>query len=246
MSKEAIIKIEGLYKHFDLESNKVMALDGVDLDIHSTDFVIIYGPSGCGKSTLLNVITGLEDPSKGSVEVRGENIYKLNDDKRAQFRADKFGVVSQMPHWVNALNVWENVAIPLVLQGMTFSSSKKRASLVLDEIGMTEHAKTNPSKLSGGQQQKVSLARALIRNPWIIIADEPTGNLDSHSADEIMALFARLNKQSKRTIVMVTHNLVYLPYSNHEVAMKDGKVESKSRAEIIEEVEREVATSANK
>jgi len=132
------------------------------------------------------------------------------------------------------------------LQGMTFSSSKKRASLVLDEIGMTEHAKTNPVKLSGGQQQKVSLARALIRNPWIIIADEPTGNLDSHSADEIMALFSRLNKQSKRTIVMVTHNLVYLPYSNHEVAMKDGKVESKSRAEIIEEVEREVATSANK
>jgi putative ABC transport system ATP-binding protein len=246
MSKEAIIKIEGLYKHFDLESNKIDALNGVNLEIHSTDFVIIYGPSGCGKTTLLNVITGLEEPTKGSIHVRGEDVYKLNDDNRAQFRADKFGVVSQMPHWVSALNAWENVAMPLVLQGMTFVSAKKRALLALEEIGMSEHANTNPSKLSGGQQQKVSLARALVRNPWIIIADEPTGNLDSHSSDEIMALFSRLNRQSKRTIVMVTHNLVYLPYSNHEVAMKDGKVESKSRAEIIEEVGKEAATSANK
>jgi putative ABC transport system ATP-binding protein len=246
LSSETIIKIEGICKRFNVGSGNVQALRGVDLDVQSTDFVIIYGPSGCGKSTLLNVITGLEEPSSGKIEVRGTNIYNMSDDQRAQFRADKYGIISQMPHWVSALNTWENVAVPLVLQGTTFSKAKDRAFAMLDEVGLKDYTNIHPSKLSGGQQQKVSIARALIRNPWIIVADEPTGNLDSHSSDEVMSLFSHLNKQSKRTIIMVTHNLIYLPYSNHEVAMKDGKVESKSREQIIKEVEREVQTSANK
>jgi putative ABC transport system ATP-binding protein len=129
MSSETVVKIKGLYKSFDLGENKVKALNGVDLSIQSTGFVIIYGPSGCGKSTLLNVITGLEEPTSGEVEVRDTKIYTLEDDERAQFRADKYGVVSQTPHWVNALNVWENVAIRLFCREQPFPMLRDEPSL---------------------------------------------------------------------------------------------------------------------
>lgn len=239
---ESIIKIEKVTKSFDLGINKVHALNGVDLEIHPKDFAIIYGPSGCGKSTLLNVISGLEAPTTGKVVVREEDLYSLSDDQRAQFRSEKFGIISQSSHWVNSLNVWQNVAIPLVLKGNSFSGSKKRALDVLSEIGMEEFADNPPNKLSGGQQQRVSIARALIRNPWIIIADEPTGNLDTHNSDATMAIFQRLNLESKRTIIMVTHNLVYLPYATVKIAMRDGVVASQSVADIAKQLEQEVAT----
>lgn len=240
MSQETIITINHVVKHYDVGDNTVAALNGVDLKIYAKDFAIIYGPSGCGKSTLLNVISGLEEPTSGTVSIRGEKIYDLNEDERAKFRSDKFGIITQTSNWIKSLNVWENVAIPLVLKGSSFREAKQRSLDVLKEVGMEEYAKIIPAKLSGGQQQRVSIARALIRNPWIIIADEPTGNLDTHSADLIMSTFKTLNSKSKRTIIMVTHNLIYLPYATQQVGMKDGKVVTNSRAEIVKEIEAEV------
>lgn len=242
MGAEPIIQIEKVSKHFDLGISKVDALNGVDLTIHSKDFAIIYGPSGCGKSTLLNIISGLEEPTVGTVKVRGDDIYKLSEDQRAQFRSEKFGIITQSSHWVQSLNVWQNVAIPLVLKGNSFSSSRKRALEMLSDVGMADFANNPPNKLSGGQQQRVSIARALIRNPWIIIADEPTGNLDTHTSDTIMAIFQRLNTESKRTIIMVTHNLVYLPFATAKIAMRDGLIASQSVDDITKQLEQEVAT----
>jgi putative ABC transport system ATP-binding protein len=188
------------------------------------------------------VISGLESPTTGSIKVRGEDIYKLSEDQRAQFRSEKFGIITQASHWVQSLNVWQNVAIPLVLKGNSFAGSKKRTMEVLKEVGMDEFANTPPNKLSGGQQQRVSIARALIRNPWIIVADEPTGNLDTHTSDTIMGLFQKLNTESKRTIIMVTHNLVYLPYATAKIAMRDGVIASQSTLDIAKQLEQEVAT----
>jgi len=240
MSQETIISLKGVVKKFEVGENDIAALNGVDLKISAKDFAIIYGPSGCGKSTLLNVISGLEEPTSGTVDIRGEKIYNYTEDERSKFRSDKFGIISQTSNWVKSLNVWENVAIPLVLKGATFRESKERALAVLQEVNMEEYANLAPAKLSGGQQQRVSISRALIRNPWIIVADEPTGNLDTHSADLVMATFKKLNSKSRRTIIMVTHNLIYLPYATLKIGMKDGIIESHSVVEIAKELEKEV------
>lgn len=242
MSHEKIIDVSGVTKQFIIGDNRINALSGVNLDIRARDFAMIYGPSGCGKSTLLNVISGLEEPTQGTVKIRGENIYLLSDDFRAKYRSDKFGIITQMSHWVSSLNVWENVAIPLVLKGASFRGAKSRALEILDEVEMTRYVNYSPYKLSGGQQQRVSIARSLVRNPWIIIADEPTGNLDTHTADQIMMTFKTLNSKHRRTIIMVTHNLIYLPYATTKIAMKDGIIESQTASEIAEELEKEIAT----
>jgi len=222
---EAIIRVEGLSKEFSLDKEtKVKVLDEVNLEINSTDFAIIYGPSGSGKSTLLHHIVGLEKPTIGKVVVRGTNLNNLSDEERAIFRAEKFGMVYQSAYWAKALCVWENVAMPLFIDGLPENKAKKRAVEALEEMGISKFANKLPVQMSGGEQQRVGLARALVNNPWIIVADEPTGNLDTHNADMVMQVFQELNKQRRRTIVMVTHNLAYLPIANKTIAMRDGKV----------------------
>lgn len=224
MEKDTIIKIENLVKTYHFNGTDIPILDGINLSIKSTDFCILYGPSGSGKSTLLHQITGLESPTKGKVSVRGTNISALSEEKKAIFRSQKFGIVYQMWYWIKPLTVWENVAMPLLIMGIPKSEARKRALESLAEVGMQDYALKYPVQLSGGEQQKALLARALVNNPWIIIADEPTGNLDTHSADQIMHTLQDLNVSHKRTIIMVTHNLIYLPMATRRVALKDGQI----------------------
>ena len=221
---ECIIEARNLEKHYKVGINDIQALRGVNVEVCATDFMIVYGPSGCGKSTLLNIMSGIDIPSKGDIIVRGKNIGKINEDERAKFRANKMGIVHQHPSWIKSLKVFENVALPLIINGIDHQTAYKRAKTMLRELDIQQFADQQPNQLSGGQQQKVAIARALVSNPWIVMADEPTGNLDSTSADEIMAVFHNLNKAFKRTIIIVTHNQAYWDIGTSKLEMKDGKI----------------------
>lgn len=218
-----VIQAKGIKKTFDMGVSKVKALQGVDLTVGSKDFIIIFGPSGCGKSTLLNVLLGLEPPDAGKVFLRKTDIYALNEDDRAAFRARKLGVVYQQPTWIKSLSVIDNVAFPILLKGMGIHSARKLAMKRLEEVGMEKYENHRPVELSGGQQQKVGFARALVNNPWTIFLDEPTGNLDSKSGDDLLRTLVKINKEGKRTVIMVTHNVAYLLRATRVIHMVDGK-----------------------
>jgi ABC-type lipoprotein export system ATPase subunit len=222
--RSAIIRAENVSKVFDLGSGKIQALSGVDLVVRSGDFVVVYGPSGCGKSTLLNIISGAEEPSTGKVTVRDQDIFKMTDDERGAFRSKKMGIIYQASYWIKSLSVIENVALPLIIDGTSEQVAISRAAEVLGSLKIGKLAKQNPAQLSGGEQQRIGLARALISNPHIIIADEPTGNLDSTASDEIMALFSTLNRQAKKAILLVTHNQAYWDFGTRRIEMKDGAI----------------------
>jgi len=221
---ECIIEARGLEKHFKVGINDIQALRGVDVKVSATDFVVVFGPSGCGKSTLLNIMSGIDTPTKGEIIVRGKSIGKIDEDKRDKFTAQQMGIVHQHPSWIKSLKVFENVALPLIINGIDHQIAYKRAKNMLRELEIQQFSDQVPTQLSGGQQQKVAIARALVSNPWIIMADEPTGNLDSTSADEIMAVFHNLNKAFKRTIIIVTHNQAYWSIGTSKLEMKDGKI----------------------
>ena len=221
---EALIETKRLTKAFDIGGERIEAVKNVNLKISAKDFIVIYGPSGCGKSTLLNCILGIEKPSSGKVLIRGVNLYSLSEDKRAMLRASKFGVVYQMPYWVKSLNVLENVALPLIVRGIKERHALERAKKALGDMEMARNANQFPTQLSGGEQQKVGLARALAANPWIVMADEPTGNLDTTKSDELISLLVTLNKKHERTIIMVTHNPSYWEVGTRTIEMKDGRV----------------------
>jgi putative ABC transport system ATP-binding protein len=223
-NKKLAISIKGLYKSFEVGKKPVPVLNGIDLDINLGDFVIIFGPSGCGKSTLLNTILGLEPPTAGEVLVRHRDIFALNEDKRAVFRHTNFGMVYQRPNWVKSLNVAENIALPLDIVGQNHHLNIHKATQALEDFGLGNFKKYTVSQLSSGQQQKVAACRALITSPPIILADEPTGNLDSVSAAALMDVFIRLNDAFERTIVMVTHNPNYAIYASKTVMMENGKI----------------------
>ena len=221
---EPIIKIEGVNKYYEYGKRDTAALLDINLEIYAHDYAIIYGPSGCGKSTLLNIVAGVEELSSGKVLVRGKNLFEMDEDGRGLFRSKKMGIIYQMPYWIKSLNVRENVALPLIIEGIKEKAAVKRAQNLLEELEIDKFSHQLPTELSGGEQQKVSFARALISNPFIIIADEPTGNLDSKSADEIMNLFSKMNKESKKTILLVTHNPNYWNAGNKKVELKDGRI----------------------
>jgi putative ABC transport system ATP-binding protein len=222
--KTPIISIRNVDKTFDVGKGKVNVLKNIDVDIFPGEFVIIFGPSGCGKSTLLNTIVGLEKPTDGKVIVQKEDFYEMDGDERAKFRRDFFGTIYQQSNWVKSLNVVENVALPLCIAGASEGKSIKRAMRLLELFRLEEFAKNIPTELSGGQQQRVTVTRALVSNPAVLIADEPTGNLDSVSADDLMYVLQFLNSESKRTIIMVTHNPDYEKYASKVIRMEDGKV----------------------
>ena len=237
---ETIILVKNLSKSFNVGGNVVPILKDVSLKIGEEDFVIIFGPSGCGKSTLLHGILGLEAPTQGSVEILGSNIYLGTEDDRGDFRKKHIGMVYQQSNWIKSLNVLENVAFPLILMGETRESSLTKAMQALVSLKMNFWANYNPSELSSGQQQKVSLARAIVTDPQIIIADEPTGNLDFESGQELMQLLNSLNRDLKKTVIMVTHDLDYLKFSKTAVKMFDGQIvgeyKDADRARILKEV----------
>jgi putative ABC transport system ATP-binding protein len=172
---------------------------------------------------MLNILLGLEPPTKGEVMFLGKNLYSFSEDERAQMRKQQVGIIYQQSNWVKSLSVIENVYFPLTLRGLPEEERNKRALEVLKMVGMDQGATQNPAELSGGQQQRVSLARALISNPALIVADEPTGNLDSKASEEIMGLFKQFNAQGK-TVIMVTHDLEYLKFASRSVNMVDGVV----------------------
>lgn len=240
MAKTPVIKAVNLTKEFEIGSVKVQALSGVNLEIYSGEFVTFFGPSGCGKSTLMSMIAGLQPPTKGEIYIRGDALSHLNENQLAEHRRTKIGMVFQAFNLIRTMNVVENIALPLAFARINKKRRMARAENLLEVVAMSEYKKHTPAELSGGQQQRIAIARSLVANPWIMLADEPTGNLDSKSANEVMRLLISLNKKSKRTVVLITHNPEYLDYSDRIFFLKDGKVvdvKVNSKVKGIEEVE---------
>lgn len=234
------MKLEHVSKRFVLGKNIVQALSNVSFEIHTGEYVMLYGPSGCGKSTLLHIIAGLERPTSGHVFIRGENIFDLSQNRMAEYRRYKIGIVFQQFNLIHSLHALDNVSLPLALQNIPISIRTRRAKEILESFGLLKHFYQKPQELSGGQQQSVAIARALITHPWIILADEPTGNVDSQTASEIMNLFHTLNKESKRTILLVTHNPDYLHYADRVFYIRDGQLIKEEKVELTGEAQKEL------
>jgi putative ABC transport system ATP-binding protein len=219
-----IIKVSHVHKEFKLPADTVKVLSDVNFEVKKGSFTIIYGPSGSGKSTMLNILLGLEPPTTGTIEILGQNLYDLTPDDRARFRQLTLGIVYQTNYWINSLSVVENVSFPLYLAGYEPKQAAELAALSLEAVGLSHISAHYPTQLSGGQQQRVSMARALIANPGLIVADEPTGNLDSKNGDLIMGLLSDSVKSLGKTVILVTHNLDYLKLSTQQIQIKDGIV----------------------
>lgn len=221
---QALITASGVVRSFKSQSGEVSAIRGATFTIPDGSFTIVYGPSGSGKSTLLNCLVGLDKPNSGTITYEGRDLYSMTPNERAYFRAHTMGMVYQTNHWVGSMSVVENVALPLTFIGMTRQYAHKMAISSLERVNMQHHASKYPSDLSGGEQQRVALARALVNNPSFIIADEPTGNLDTKAGDEVIELLRYFNKTLRRTVILVTHNPSYLPVGDQLLTIKDGVV----------------------
>ncbi len=222
---DTVISAQHVSKSFRVGIQEISVLKDISFEVKAGDFLIIFGPSGCGKSTLLHVILGLEEPNNGDIYFLGKNLYKdTSEDDRADFRKRHVGMVYQQPNWIRSLTVFENVAFPLLLLGQANYQNLQEAREVLKTVGMFNWQEYIPTELSSGQQQKVALARALITKPEVIIADEPTGNLDYESGQELMQLLTKVNKTRNSTIIMVTHDLEYLNFAKTAVRMFNGEV----------------------
>ena len=220
----AIIELKEVGKIFRTDEVETQALQNINIDIRQGEFVSIMGPSGCGKSTLLNMMGLLDNPSTGSVTICGTDATKMSDSALAAFRNARLGFVFQSFHLISSLNVLDNVEIPLLYRGgLSAAQRRARAQEVLERVGLSHRMKHRPTQLSGGQCQRVAIARALAGAPEIILADEPTGNLDSHMGAEIMQLLTELNKQDGRTIVMVTHNDEQAEHTDRIIRLYDGQ-----------------------
>lgn len=220
---ETVLLLKDIHKTFAVGKNEVEIIKGVSFEINQGDFVILFGPSGCGKSTILNILLGLEPPTSGTVQFLNEELYDRSEDERSELRKTEVGMVYQQSNWIKSLNVVENVSFPLALLGVSRAEREAQAIEKLRIVGLEGSAYQKPGELSSGQQQRVSLARALISDPTLIVADEPTGNLDSTASGEIMQLFKTFNEQEK-TVIMVTHDLEYLRFASRAIQMTDGAV----------------------
>lgn len=219
-----VIEVRDLYKLYRVGDEIVRALDGVNFDICEGEFCAIVGTSGSGKSTLLNMLAGLEKPTKGSVVIAGQHIETLNEDQLVRFRRDNVGFIFQSFHLLGTMNAVENVALPLSFRGIPKDIRLKKADKMLDLVNLKKHKKHLPNQMSGGQQQRVGVARALVVDPKIIFADEPTGNLDSHTSEEVMELMQKVVREQKKTLVMVTHDEHLAAYADRIFHIRDGKI----------------------
>ena len=217
-----ILRVENLRKVYGKDENKVVALDNVSFSVQKGEFVAIVGASGSGKSTLLHLIGGVDRPTSGKVYIGDEDIYKLSDDKLAIFRRRQIGLIYQFYNLIPILNVEENITLPLDLDGRKID--KNELNEMLELLGLENRRKHLPNDVSGGQQQRTSIGRALITRPSIILADEPTGNLDSKSSDEIVSLLKKSNKELNQTIIMITHNLEIAKMADRIIKIEDGKI----------------------
>ena len=222
MNKAIIVK--DLYKFYRVGDSVVRALDGVSFEVSEGEFCAIVGTSGSGKSTLLNMLAGLEKPTRGQVVIGGRHIEKLNENELVKFRRDNVGFVFQSFHLLGTMNALENVALPLTFRGEDLKSRMKKADEMLKLVGLTKHRKHLPRQMSGGQQQRVGVARALVADPRILYCDEPTGNLDSHTSEDVMRLMQRVVREQNRTMVMVTHDDHLARYADRIFHIIDGKI----------------------
>src|SRR5512141_1041761 len=222
-----LISIRGLHRVYQVGDQEVRALDGVDLDIAQNEYVAIMGPSGSGKSTLMNILGCLDTPSQGSYKLKDLEIGNMSDDELARIRNQEIGFVFQTFNLLPRADALHNVELPLVYAGMKHEERRNRAREALTLVGLGDRMKHRPNELSGGQRQRVAIARALVNKPSIILADEPTGNLDTATGEEIMAAFERIWQQGN-TVILVTHEADIAAHARRVVRMRDGKIESDS------------------
>ena len=219
------IVIRDLVKTYKMGLQEVQALRGISVEVDKNEYLAIMGPSGSGKSTMMNVVGCLDTPSSGTYELEGIDVSRLNDDRLAEIRNQKIGFVFQTFNLLPRADVFHNVELPMVYSGMSSSNRKKLAEEAIERVGLSDRMKHKPSELSGGQRQRVAIARALVNNPSIILADEPTGNLDSATGEEIMEIFDQLHTAGN-TIILVTHETDIAAHANRILKLKDGLVES--------------------
>ncbi len=235
-----IIRVKNLYKIYKVGKNKVYALNGVDFTMYKGEFCAIVGPSGSGKSTLLNMLAGLEKPSKGEIIIAGKHMEKMNENQLVGFRRENVGFIFQSYNLLQTLNAVENVALPLSFRGVPKKIRNEKAKKYLKLVGLEKQMKHMANEMSGGQQQRVGIARALVVKPKIIFADEPTGNLDSKTTMEVLALMRRIVREQNQTLVMVTHDNHLATYADRQFHIVDGRIfkieEQHHREESQEEI----------
>lgn len=228
-NQDTIIELDKVEKHYQMGNSTVKALDGVSVKINKGDFVVIIGPSGSGKSTMMNMVGALDLATKGEIYLDGQDIEHLEESELAQIRGRKIGFVFQTFNLIPTLTALENVALPMLFQGIDSEERILRAEKILEDVKLSHRRNHLPNELSGGERQRVAIGRALANNPEVILADEPTGNLDSKTGLEIMNLFNDLNKKGK-TIILVTHDLSLVKYASKVLKIRDGKIEHETRS----------------
>jgi putative ABC transport system ATP-binding protein len=221
-----IMKLEDVYRIYQMGQEKIHAVDGIDLSVEEGEILCLQGPSGSGKSTLLQMMAGLDRPTKGSIVFGKTHIEKLSERQLSLFRQKYIGFIFQSYYLIPTLTALENVTLPLMFRGVSRSRRSKVARELLDEVGLKDRMKHKPSQMSGGQQQRVSIARAFANDPRIVFADEPTGNLDTHTTREMMDLMMELANERKQTLVIVTHDTEITAYASRLIRIRDGKIES--------------------
>ena len=218
----SFILMRGLKRHYRLGDTVVKALDGIDLDVQRGEFLVLMGPSGSGKSTLLNIISGIDRPDGGAVWLDGQNLVALDERQRTLFRRRSIGFVFQFFNLIPTLTVWENVILPAELGGAVGAGERERAAELLDAVGLLERRDTFPDRLSGGEQQRVAIARALVNDPLLVLADEPTGNLDEATGARVLELLDRLTRQAGKNMIMVTHSAEAAGYADRVLCLQGG------------------------
>lgn len=222
---EPIIEVRNATKIYKVGNEKILALDNVSFTIDKGDFCCLLGSSGSGKSTLLNIMAGIEKITSGEILIKGKNITKMGEHQLAKFRQKYLGFVFQSYNLINSLNAVENVELPLIFKEVPHKTRIKNAKIMLEKVGLKERMKHKPTQMSGGQQQRVGIARAFVASPEVVFADEPTGNLDSKTSNEIMQIIKQMATDYNQTIVMVTHDVTMAKYANKIIHIHDGHIE---------------------
>lgn len=233
---QPIVRFSNVSKRFERDGFEVVALDNVTLDIHQGDFFALMGPSGSGKSTLLNLLAGIDRPSEGRVEVLGTELATLNESQLAAWRNSHVGYIFQTFNLVPVLTAFENVELPLLLTKLSKTQRRKNVETALELVGLSDRMNHQPRQLSGGQEQRVAIARAIVTDPDLILADEPTGNLDARSGEEILQILSTLNRDLNKTIIMVTHDPHAASFATHEQHLEKGLLTASSNNPQISQI----------